>query len=119
MIYCYRVLDENGNETDEVIELTLPSKEMKREITTRDGRRAVVDVRAQQGLSRGGNHGYPYWSDAFFANPEVQEKWRDHYRSKGVRDIEYNKEGQLRVRSAAHRRALMKANGYVDFNSYI
>lgn len=109
--YCYTTKD------GRTVERNYPIGKMPRFITV-DGKKAGLDVGAMHSLQRGGQHGYPYWSDAFFAHPDVQKQWIDHYTSKGVKDVEFNKEGQLRVRSAEHRRALMKANNYVDFNSY-
>lgn len=109
--YCYTTND------GQTVERTYPIGQMPK--TVKVGRKvARLDVGAMHSLQRGGQHGYPYWSDAFFANPEVQQQWIDHYAKNGIKDVEFHKDGRLKVNSAEHRRALMKANGYVDFNSY-
>ena len=84
-----------------------------------DGKVAHRDLVAEHGGIPSGQHGYPYWSDTLFAIPSTQEAWREHYNRNGVKDVEYNAGGQLKINSRSHLKALMKAAHLNEANTYL
>lgn len=83
------------------------------------GKTADRDIAAEHSGQRSGGHGWPMYSDALFATPQAQPEWRRMLAEKGVTNVEWNKQGQMRLDSQAHQRRVMKALDMHQANCYL
>lgn len=91
---------------------------MRRRIRV-NGKTAYLDVSAQQSGQKSGTPGWPRYSDALFAIPAAQPEWRKKLAEGGIRDVEWNSQGQMRLNSESHQQKVMKALGARYTNSYL
>lgn len=107
----------NENDPDDVVEKIYPVSKFRRRRKF-NGQWYVVSPALQQRGFRSGEHGYPYWSDNLGTTPNQVRELQDVFCDAGCGLQEVNAMGDVRVRSRAHRRQLMKARGLIDRNSY-
>lgn len=113
--YDYRVLDDKGNDTEEVVELVYPMREDKPEIATLDdGRKARYDAALTlQTVNKPGTAGYPHTLWCFSCTPSQVEEYRRMYP-----DRTYTDSGECITHSLSETNRIAKSEGCVDQSAF-
>ena len=125
MRYYFRILDEKGNGTDEVVEQNLSMFDVTEVVCLPDGRKARRDFALNlprmfakpdnviQG--RRGKPAYPYHSDAMGCHPKQIPEMQAFLKSRGTH-ADYSPDGRLKVESHSHREKVRKALRLADLS---
>lgn len=110
--YTYRVLDNLGRKTDELVDLIFPFEDRPDIATLDDGRRAEFDFGATVGSVNTTPPGaWPRLSNALGVNRKQVADFNKKYPHHG-----YQADGRVKLESPAHARRVLADRGAVDMN---
>lgn len=76
------------------------------------------DIQAEHRSMRGGERGWPRFSEAMGVMPDQVPDATRQLQAAGVRSVEFNSDGDLKVDSPQHQRQLARALGMKDRGDY-
>ena len=116
--YCYR-LDSTGEIHEEI--MSLADKALREgkggKITLANGQKATRDMVSECIHHRSSAAKWPLYSRAVAVHPKDVPRAKEYARSRGV-DVDFDKRGNVKLDSPAHRRAYMKIRGVHDEDGF-
>lgn len=121
--YVYEVMDDQGEGTGEIVELTESVSAMESRQTEQfkarleDGRIGSRRLDIELGSTRAGQRGYPFLCDAAGVHPSQIKEEKERLAQCGV-SADFHPDGRIKMESHAHRKRVLKACGLVDRAGY-
>lgn len=112
-----------------VVECNIPIDKEGPPFIRRQGQRLERDFEIEQGTIQSGTGTFinlkgerkdcwPQFSSAMAVHPEQIQETRKVYADAGIKDVEFNKWGEVKCDSPSHKKRLMEARGQYDRSAY-